>query len=67
VDTSSLAYAAFCDMMIPYHQGAAAMAKDAMNKSKQSEVKKLAQRIIDAQQKEIGTMKNWKAAWGGAK
>jgi uncharacterized protein (DUF305 family) len=57
----------FLDMMIPHHQGAVAMAKDALNKSEHAEVKKLAQQIIDAQQKEIGMMKKWKAAWGGAK
>jgi uncharacterized protein (DUF305 family) len=57
----------FLNMMIPHHQGAVAMAKDALKKSKHSEVKKLAQQIIDAQQKEIGMMKKWQAAWGGAK
>ena len=37
------------------------------HQSEHSEVKKLAQQIIDAQQKEIGMMKKWQAAWGGAK
>ena len=57
----------FLDMMIAHHQGAVAMAKEALNKSEHSEVKNLAQQIIDAQQKEIEMMKKWKAAWGGAK
>lgn len=57
----------FLDMMIAHHQGAVAMAKEALNKSEHSEVKELAQQIIDAQQKEIEMMKKWKAAWGGAK
>ena len=57
----------FLDMMIPHHQGAVAMAKDALNKSEHSEVKKLAQQIIDAQQNEIGMMNKWQTAWGGAK
>jgi len=56
----------FLDMMIPHHQGAVAMAKEALTKSEHSEVKKLAQQIIDAQQKEIETMKQWKAAWGSS-
>jgi uncharacterized protein (DUF305 family) len=57
----------FLDMMIVHHQSAVAMAKDALNKSEHSEVKKLAQQIIDAQQKGIEMMNQWKAAWGGAK
>jgi len=57
----------FLDMMIPHHQGAVAMAKDALSKSEHSEVKKLAQQIIDAQQKEIGMMNEWKTASGSTK
>jgi len=54
----------FLDMMIPHHQGAVAMAKEALNKAEHPEVKKLAEQIIDAQQKEIEMMKKWQAAWG---
>jgi len=53
----------FLDMMIPHHQGAVTMAKDALNKAEHAEIKTLAQQIIDAQQKEIEMMNNWKAAW----
>jgi len=42
----------FVDMMIPHHEGAVTMAKDALAKSQRPEIRELAQRIIDAQQGE---------------
>ncbi len=57
----------FLDMMIPHHQGAVSMAKDALLKSEHAEIKTLAQQIMDAQQKEIEMMNKWKTAWSGAK
>ena len=57
----------FIDMMIPHHQGAVAMANDALSKAEHAEVKALARKIIDAQQKEIGMMTTWKAAWSDTK
>ncbi len=54
---------AFLNMMIPHHAGAVTMSKDALAKAEHSEIKRLAQRIIDEQQQEIGEMNNWKAAW----
>lgn len=56
----------FLDMMIPHHQGAVTMAKDALLKSEHTEIKTLAQQIMDAQQKEIEMMNKWKTAWTGA-
>lgn len=57
----------FLDMMIPHHQGAVTMSKDALLKAEHTEIKTLAQQIMDAQQKEIEMMNNWKTAWAGAK
>jgi len=57
----------YVDMMIPHHEGAVEMAREALAKSQRPEVKKLAQEIIDAQQQEIDMMKRWTAEWKAAK
>lgn len=57
----------FIDMMTQHHQAAATMAREALTRAEHPEIKKLAQQIIDAQEKEIAQMSKWKAAWGGAK
>jgi uncharacterized protein (DUF305 family) len=44
------------DMMIKHHEGAVAMAKTELQKGSSADAKKLAQDIIDAQQKEITEM-----------
>jgi uncharacterized protein (DUF305 family) len=56
----------FIDMMIPHHQGAITMAKDALQKSQHPEIKKMAQNIIDSQQKEIDNLKTWRKKWYGS-
>ncbi len=53
----------FLEAMTPHHEGALAMAKDAIAKSKRPEVKKLAQEIISSQQAEIDQMQQWRKAW----
>ncbi|HEY9606387.1 MAG TPA: DUF305 domain-containing protein [Allocoleopsis sp.] len=53
----------FINAMIPHHESAITMAKDALSKSKRSQIKKLAQDIIASQQKEIDQMKQWRKAW----
>ncbi|GBF79947.1 DUF305 domain-containing protein [Aphanothece sacrum] len=53
----------FMDGMIIHHEGAVAMAKDALNKSKRTEIKQLANEIISSQQKEIEQMKQWLKTW----
>lgn len=53
----------FIDAMIPHHEGAVAMAEAALEKSKRSEIRELAQAIIDAQAAEIAQMKSWRTAW----
>jgi uncharacterized protein (DUF305 family) len=57
----------FVDMMIPHHEGAVTMARDALAKSRRPEIRELAQRIIDAQQREIEMMKRWKSEWAEAR
>jgi uncharacterized protein (DUF305 family) len=53
----------FIDAMIPHHEGAIIMAKEALKKSKRPELKKLATEIITAQEKEIAEMNSWRKAW----
>ena len=55
----------FINAMIPHHQGAVMMAKDALKKSQHSEIKTMAQDIIVSQEKEIDQMKSWRKAWYG--
>lgn len=45
--------------MIPHHQGAIEMAKAALDHVKDPETKKMAQKIIDDQEKEIAEMRDW--------
>ncbi|MBA3440693.1 MAG: DUF305 domain-containing protein [Pyrinomonadaceae bacterium] len=54
----------FLDMMTPHHAGATEMAREALRRAEHPEIKRLAQQIIDAQEKEIAQMNKWKAAWG---
>jgi uncharacterized protein (DUF305 family) len=53
----------FLDAMIPHHEGALVMAKDALNKSKRPEMKQLAENILTSQQQEIEQMKQWRKDW----
>ncbi len=53
----------FVDAMTPHHQGAVEMAKEAQQKSKRPEIRKLAASIIQAQNKELNQMKQWRQAW----
>src|SRR4051812_19011042 len=51
--------------MIPHHQGAIDMAKVALQHAKDPETKRMAQKIIDDQQKEIAEMQDWLKKHGG--
>lgn len=53
----------FLNAMIPHHEGAIVMAKDALNKAKHPELKQLANEIATSQQTEIDQMKQWRKAW----
>lgn len=55
----------FIDMMIPHHDGAVMMAEDALKKARKPELKTMAQKIIDDQNKEIAQMKQWRTQWFG--
>ncbi len=53
----------FINAMIPHHQSAIAMSKEALQKAEKPEIKKLAQDIISAQMSEIEQMQKWKTEW----
>ncbi len=53
----------FINAMIPHHEGALVMAKDALSKTKRPEMKKLSQAILTSQQQEIEQMKQWRKDW----
>lgn len=55
----------FIEQMIPHHDGAVAMAKLALEKSKRTEIKTLATAIIESQTKEIQDMGVWYKDWFG--
>lgn len=55
---------AFISEMITHHQGAIDMANLAKLNAKHDEIKKLADNIVTAQNKEIGEMKSWQTQWG---
>ena len=51
----------FVTHMIPHHQGAVAMAEVLLKYGKDPELRKMAQEIVAAQEKEISFMKQWQA------
>jgi uncharacterized protein (DUF305 family) len=53
----------FINGMLPHHEGALVMAKDALSKSQHPEIKKLAQAILTSQQQEIEQMEQWRKDW----
>ncbi len=57
----------FLDTMTHHHQGAVDMAKMVLMKSNNDELKKFAQKIIEDQNKEIASMKDWREKWFAGK
>ncbi|HAT6349385.1 TPA: DUF305 domain-containing protein [Legionella pneumophila] len=55
----------FIDLMIPHHEAALMMAKNALNNATHPELKAMAQQIINAQEKEIEQLKAWRNEWYG--
>jgi uncharacterized protein (DUF305 family) len=53
----------FIRQMIPHHEGALVMAREALQRSTKDEIKTLANAIIKAQEAEIAQMKQWQAEW----
>lgn len=53
----------FINAMIPHHEAAVVMAKDALQKSQRPEIKNLAQAIIKGQNSEVNQMKQWRKTW----
>jgi uncharacterized protein (DUF305 family) len=53
----------FIRQMIPHHEGAVAMANDALAKDTNAEIKTLCEAIVKAQNAEIEQMKQWLADW----
>jgi uncharacterized protein (DUF305 family) len=57
----------FAQMMIPHHQQAIVMAKQAATKASSPQVKELASQIEQAQGPEIQKMTGWLTTWGASK
>jgi len=58
--------APFIVMMIPHHEGAIAMAELALQRSKRSEIRALAERIRTSQSQENAQMRRWYRQWYGS-
>jgi uncharacterized protein (DUF305 family) len=55
----------FIDMMIPHHEGAIMMARHALEHANRPELKEMAKKIIEEQEKEIAHLKHWRQEWYG--
>ncbi len=53
----------FLDMMTAHHRGAVTMAQEALRRAEHPEIRQIAQNIVQAQEREIRQMNEWKAAW----
>lgn len=55
----------FITAMIGHHNGAIAMAQEALTKAERAEIKQLAQSVIAAQEAEVKQLQGWQKAWFG--
>src|SRR3989344_9582985 len=62
---SGIMDAHFIEQMIPHHEDAITMAELALTKAKHTEIKQLAEAIIESQSQEIEQMKAWYTDWYG--
>lgn len=53
----------FIDMMIPHHEGAIRSAKHAVENTDRPELKEMAKKAIEEQEKEIEKLKKWRKEW----
>lgn len=54
---------AFIDAMIPHHRMAVEAARLAEKRAEHPEIKKLARAIIEAQEREIKQLEEWRRSW----
>lgn len=54
----------FAQMMIPHHQGAIDMARIELESGKDPQLRQMAQKIIEDQEREIAALKGWLAQHG---
>jgi uncharacterized protein (DUF305 family) len=54
----------FARMMIPHHQGAIDMARIELESGKDPQLRQMAQKIIEDQEREIATLREWLAQHG---
>ena len=62
IDHGSAGDQAYIARMTEHHRGAVAMAEVALRESRDPEVRRMAQAVIDAQTREIAEMQAWKPA-----
>jgi uncharacterized protein (DUF305 family) len=55
--------AQFIDSMIEHHEGAIAMANQALQEASRPELKTLAQAIVTAQEAEVKQLQDWRTSW----
>jgi uncharacterized protein (DUF305 family) len=56
---------AFIDEMVAHHQGAIRMARAVLDRTRDAEIKGLADAIVTGQSREIVQMNDWRRAWYG--
>lgn len=54
---------AFIDAMIPHHESAIEMAEIALEESEDPEIRRIAEDIVAAQEREISQMRQWREEW----